>query len=109
MRRGDLVTAVLPRDFGKPRPALVIQSDAFQALPTASLLPLTSDRHDETLLRIDIEPTPSNGLAVPSQIQIDKISTVRRARLGKRMGVVDDATMRRVEEALGRFLGLSPT
>lgn len=106
MRRGDLVTAVLPREFGKPRPAVIVQDDAFAALPTVTLLPLTSELHEERLVRIRVEPSADNGLELPSDIQVDKLTTVRRARLGRRIGTVDDATMQRVAEALVGFLGL---
>lgn len=106
MRRGDFVTAVLPRDFGKPRPALVVQADPFDALPTMTLLPLTSELHDEDLIRINVEPDAENGLERPSQIQVDKATTVRRTKLGARIGTLDEGTMQRVDEALGRFLGL---
>lgn len=107
MRRGDVVTVVLPRDFGKPRPALVVQADAFDGLPTVTLLPFTSDLQDAHLLRIGVEPKPSNGLERLSQVQIDKITTVRTAKLGAQVGTLDAAVMRQVDEALGRFLGIN--
>lgn len=109
MKRGDIVTAVLTRDFGKPRPALVVQADAFEALPTVTLLPFTSDLQDAHLLRIGVEPTASNGLDRMSQVQIDKVTTVRTAKLGGQVGTLDAAVMRRVDEALGRFLGIAAT
>ena len=107
MKRGDVVTAVLPRHFGKPRPALVVQADAFEGLPTVTLLPFTGDLQDAPLLRIGVEPTASNGLDRISQVQIDKVTTVRAAKLGGRLGTLDAAVMRRVDEALGGFLGIA--
>jgi mRNA interferase MazF len=107
MRRGDLVTAVLPRSLGKPRPALIVQADAFEPLPTVTLLPLTSDLQEAHLLRIAVEPSPSNGLELPSQVQIDKPTTVQRVKVGQRIGALDQATLREVDRALSRFLGLS--
>lgn len=107
MKRGDIVTAVLPRNFGKPRPALVVQADAFEGLPTVTLLPFSSDLQDAHLLRIEVEPTASNGLDRMSQVQIDKTTTVRAVNLGGQIGTLDAAVMRRVDEALGRFLGIA--
>ncbi len=106
MRRGDIVTAVLPRAYGKPRPALLIQDDVFEALPSATILPITSELRDAPPLRIPLEAGPQTGLSRPSQVMVDKVQTVPRAKLGRRLGTLDAATMRRVSEALGRFLGL---
>src|SRR5438067_604876 len=60
--RGDLVVAAFPGDYGKPRPALVIQSDGFTRLPSVTVLPLTSDLYPAMLVRINVAPTESNGL-----------------------------------------------
>jgi len=106
LNRGDLVTVVLPGAFGKPRPALLIQDDAFKELPSATILPITSRLRKLPPLRIGIEPGPGSGLRIPSQVQIDKVMTVPRGRIGDRIGALDTATMERVEEALAGFLGL---
>lgn len=107
MNRSDLVTATVPGDYGKPRPVLVIQSDAFQRLPSVTVLPLTSDLQEAPLVRIGIEPTYENGLREHSQIMIDKAATVPWRKVRDRIGRVDDDTMRRVDRALARFLGLA--
>jgi mRNA interferase MazF len=107
MNRSDLVTATVPGDYGKPRRVLVIQSDAFQRLPSVTVLPLTSDLQEAPLVRIDIEPTHENGLRGHSQIMIDKAATVPWRRVSDRIGRVDADTMRRVDRALARFLGLA--
>ncbi|MGH7577918.1 MAG: type II toxin-antitoxin system PemK/MazF family toxin [Longimicrobiales bacterium] len=106
MRRGEIVTAVFPGAYGKPRPALLIQADVFEALPSATLLPITSDLRDLPPIRIDIEPGPESGLRRSSQIMVDKVQTIPRARLGNRLGSLSEEAVRRVDEALGRFLGL---
>jgi mRNA interferase MazF len=106
MTRGDLVIVALPGEYGKPRLALAIQSDAFAEVASLTVLPLTSDLQPTPLVRITIDPTPANGLQVRSQIMVDKAVTVPRARIGRRIGSTDDATMRRVGEALVRFLEL---
>ena len=107
MKRGDIVIAVVQGAFGKPRPALVVQSDAFNDThATIVLCLLTSDVTDAPLFRIDVEPTPANGLAQKSQIMVDKLFALRRERIGKAVGVLDDATMLRVNRTLALWLGL---
>lgn len=106
VNRGDLVTVVIAGDYGKPRPALVIQDDAFLGLPSVTVLQLTSDMREMSLFRIEAEPTPQNGLRKRSVIMVDKAVTIRSARIGKRIGHLDSKTMRAVDRALARFLGL---
>jgi mRNA interferase MazF len=104
MRRGDIVTVALPGDYGKPRPALIIQSDLF-ATAGMTLLPITSHLQELPLLRVDIGT--ESGLERASQIQIDKAQTPRLARIGSVIGRADEATMRSVNRALIVFLGLA--
>jgi mRNA interferase MazF len=85
----------------------VVQDDAFEGLPTVTLLPFTSDLQDAHLLRIGVEPTSSNRLDRTSQVQIDKVTTVRAEKVGGQIGTLDAALMRQVDEALGRFLGIT--
>jgi mRNA interferase MazF len=102
-RRGDLVTIAVGGDYGKPRPALVIQADAFAELPSVTLLRVTSELHEAPLLRITVTPTAGNGLRRSSQIMIDKAVTVPRAKLGPSIGRLDTGTLRMVSRALGVF------
>ncbi|HEV2300141.1 MAG TPA: type II toxin-antitoxin system PemK/MazF family toxin [Stellaceae bacterium] len=104
--RGDLVTAVIPGDYGKPRPALVMQSDAFAELPSVTVLPLTSDLQPAALVRITVEPNRENGLERASQVMVDKATTIPRAKIGRRIGGLDDVMMQEVGSALAAFLGL---
>jgi mRNA interferase MazF len=106
VRRGDFVTIALQGDYGKPRPALVVQSDAFQAMASVTVLRLTSELHDWPLFRVTVEPRRSNGLQKRSQVMIDKAATVARGRIGQRIGRADPVTMRAVDVALAGFLGL---
>lgn len=107
MRRGELVTVALSGDYGKPRPALVIQSDLFGAMPSRTVLLLTSDPEDTPLLRVRVEPTPGNGLCVPSWVMIDKAMSVRADKIGLSFGRLDDAAMVGVNQSLALFLGLA--
>jgi len=106
VNRGDVVAIALPGDYGKPRPALVIQSDAFSALDSVTVLRVTSDMHNFPLFRITVEPNSENGLVKRSQIMIDKAAAVPRANIGQRIGRIDTDTMRQVSDALFDFLDL---
>lgn len=106
MKRGDLVTIAVGGDYGKPRPALIVQADEFEAIPSVTVLRLTSEVHDEPLVRITVQPTPLNGLRVPSQVCVDKAVTVPRARIGPPIGQLDATTLQAVDAALAHFLGL---
>ena len=105
--RGDLITVALQGDFGKPRPAVVIQSDLFDEHPSVTLLPLTSDLRDTPLFRITIEPSPENGLRQRSQIMVDKIHTVPRVKIGPSLGRLSDDEQIAVNRSLMLFLGLA--
>jgi mRNA interferase MazF len=106
MRRGDLVTVAVSGDYGKPRPALVVQSDAFDEHPSVVVLPLTSELHDAPLFRVTAIAGRQTGLRKASQIMVDKATSVSHAKLGPRIGRVDAATMHAVDIALRAFLGL---
>jgi mRNA interferase MazF len=107
MRRGDLVTIALQGDFGKPRPALIIQSDLFNAHPSVTILPVTSELRDAPIFRISIVADEQNGLTAPSQIMVDKPQTIARAKVGKVIGHLDDATLLAVNRSLAIFLGFA--
>ena len=106
MKRGDLVTIALQGDFGKPRPALVVQSDLFDEHPSVTILPVPSELRDAPLFRIRIDPAPTNGLQKPSQVMVDKAMTVSRDKLGPAFGRIDADTLLEVERCLAVFLGL---
>lgn len=107
MRRGDLVTVALRGDLGKPRPALVIQSDLFDAHPSVAILPVTSELRATPLFRIDVQANALNGLSKPSQVMVDKPQSIAREKVGAVIGRVDDETMLAVNRALAVFLGFA--
>lgn len=108
MRRGDVVTAALPGDFGKPRPALVIQADLFNTTHASiTILPVTGTLVDAPLFRITLEPSLENGLKKISQIMVDKAISVRRERVNKVLGRLGDDVMIRVNRALAVWLGVA--
>ena len=105
---GSIVSIAVQGDFGKPRPALLIQSDMFnEAHATLTVLLISSELIDAPLFRLTIEPDQSNGLTQQSQIQVDKAMTVRREKVGQVIGRVDDAMMVQVNRALAIWIGLA--
>lgn len=107
MKRGDIVTVSLPGDYGKPRPALIIQSDFFDVHPSVTVLPITSELREAPLFRITVNPNKENGLYKISQVMIDKSHTIQREKLKERFGKLDDASMLAINRALAVFLGFA--
>lgn len=107
MKRGELVTVAMPGDFGKPRPALVIQSDRLGHTGTVTVLLLSGTLVDAPLLRPTVQPSPQNGLRKASQVMVDKAMSVKRDRLGPPFGRLDDESMLAVTRSLAVFLGLA--
>ncbi len=105
--RGELITIALQGDFGKPRPALVIQADMFSAIDSVTVIPLTSTLHDTPLMRFTLTPSKTNGLQKISQLSIDKIQTVQRNKVGKPFGKISNAELIEVERLVAVFLGIS--
>jgi len=101
------VTVAVAGDFGKPRPALVIQSDRFSDTATVTVLLLSSTLARAPLLRIDVEPSSENGLQRPSQVMVDKVMTARREKVGPAFGRLDDAAMLAINRALALFFGFA--
>jgi mRNA interferase MazF len=109
MRRGDVVTVTAPGDYGKPRPAVVIQSDVInQADPDSVILTLITGavRH-APLLRLTIDPTPENGLQKASQVMVDKLVTVRREKIGNTVGRLSGKALLELNRLLALVIGLA--
>jgi mRNA interferase MazF len=108
MKRGDVVTVAAAGDYGKPRPAVMVQTDALPAKHASVVVcQLTSEPGPELDFRIWIDPSSSNGLHARSQIMADKPVTVRRERVGKRIGRLEEADITRLNSALAFVLGLA--
>jgi mRNA interferase MazF len=107
VRRGQFVVVATTGDYGKPRPALIVQSDLFAELPSAVICPLTSMlRDDADQFRLQVDPSKRNGLREVSQIAIDKITAIPAAKIGAVIGEADEALLKRVNRALALFLAL---
>lgn len=107
MKRGDLVTVAPQGDFGKPRPALVVQADHFDEHPSVTVLPVTSTLVAAPLMRVTIEPTAQNGLRKRSQIMIDKAVTIRREKITQIIGRMEPDALIEVDRCLAVFLGIA--
>ncbi|UCI08440.1 type II toxin-antitoxin system PemK/MazF family toxin [Mesorhizobium sp. B1-1-8] len=108
MKRGDVVIVAAAGDYGKPRPAVIVQTDAFpENYPSVVVCQMTSDVVDAPDFRIMIEPSEKNGLRIRSQIMVDKPVTVRRERIGQLVGHLADADIGRLNIALAFVMGLA--
>ena len=107
MRRGDFVTIAMQGDFGKPRPALVIQADQFSDHTSTTVLPITSALVTAPLFRVTVQPSAENGLQKPSQVMVDKAITVRRDKVGLAFGRIDSDALHELERCLAVFLGIA--
>ena len=108
IRRGDVVTVAASGDYGKPRPAVVVQSDVFPAEHASVVVcQMTSTLNDAPDFRLTIAPSMLNGLRIPSQIMADKPVAVRRERIGARIGQLDRQDVARLNRALAFCLGLA--
>ncbi|MGH3493312.1 MAG: type II toxin-antitoxin system PemK/MazF family toxin, partial [Sciscionella sp.] len=108
VRRGELWTASGGRhDASKPRPVLIVQDDRFDATDSITICPLTTDLTEIPLLRIPLIAAVDSGLAAPSRLMVDKLTTMPRSKLGERIGAVTDTDMVALSRALVVFLGLT--
>jgi mRNA interferase MazF len=108
VKRGDVWTVSGGPDYaGKPRPAVIVQDDAFDATASVTICPFTTHVAAAPLLRLDIEPSPENGLRAASQLMIDKITTVSKNKLQRRVGRLSVEDIVRLNRAVLVFLGLA--
>lgn len=108
MKRGEIWTVSGGTKYtGKPRPAAIIQDERFDGTDSITICAFTSDPTDAPLFRLEIEPTARNGLKSSSRLMVDKVSTIPKARIGTRVGRLDDEDLARLNRALVVFLGLA--
>ncbi len=108
MKRGEVWTVSGGTPYArKPLPAVIVQEDRFDSTSSVTLCLFTSDQTDAPLMRMLVEPSPRNGLQSASRLMIDKISTVPKERLGKRLGKLNDGDVIRLNRSLIVFLGLA--
>lgn len=108
MRRGEVWTIAGGGDYtGKPRPAVIVQDDSFDATASITICAFTTDPTDAPLFRIRVEPSEQNGLRAPSQLMVDKLTTISKERLGSKIGRLDDEDLVRLNRAILVFLGMA--
>jgi mRNA interferase MazF len=108
VKRGEIWTVSGGASYtGKTRPAVIVQEDRFSQTASITLCAFTTDTTEAPLLRMVIEPTDRNGLKNSSRLMIDKVTTVPKTRLGKRVGKLSDEDLVRLNRALTVFLGLA--
>ncbi len=95
----------LQGDYGKPRPALIVQSDLLTDLESVVLCPVTSNLRNATF-RVIVEPNPANGLSTLSQVMVDKLSTLPRTKISEPFGRLDDERMKMIDRALLLVIGV---
>jgi mRNA interferase MazF len=106
--RGEIVVVATRGTYtGKPRPALVVQSDLFNSThASVTVCPITSDCIDATMFRVSVPPGSRTGLQTPSQIMVDKVVSVPRSSIAKAIGRCEDLELHTVDDALRRWLAL---
>ncbi len=108
MRRGDIYIAAARGAYtGKTRPVVIVQDDRFDSTASVTVCPLTTNTVEAPLVRITVEPTDTTGIEMPSQIMVDKTTTMPRVNVRDHLGQLADADLVRLDRALLVFLGLA--
>ena len=108
MKRGEIWTGADDAQYaGKPRPVVIIQNAHFDVLDSITICGFTKDPTNLPLFRVLVEPSKLNGLEFPSRIMVDKILTIRKNRLGYRIGRLEEKDIARLDRAIATFLGLT--
>ena len=108
MRRGEIWTVSAGGAYaGKPRPAVIVQSDRFDATASITVCAFTSDETEAPLFRLLVDPDADNGLEKPSHLMVDKITTVHKTKLGKQIGRLAAQDLARLDRAIVVFLGVA--
>ena len=106
--RGDLVLVAFPGGYGKVRPAVIVQADAFtESFGSVIACPFTSISGEDEVARVSVVATNSNGLEIDSTIMVEKIAAVPRNKIARVIGHLDDKTVARLDQSLAALLGLA--
>jgi mRNA interferase MazF len=108
MRRGEIWTVSGGKDYaGKPRPAVILQDDRFDGTASITICAFTTDETEAPLFRLPVEPNERNGLRATCRLMVDKITTIPKSRIGKRVGRLEEEDILRLNRAVFVFLGLA--
>jgi mRNA interferase MazF len=107
VNRGEIWTIAGGADYaGKPRPAVIVQNDDFDATPSITICPLSSAPVENVYARFAVNPSESNGLEVRSYVMVDKVSTILRSKVGRLVGHLDAKDVSLLNQRVALFLGL---
>lgn len=110
LRRGDIVVYSAAGDYGKPRPAVIVQSDLFNETHGSLVLcPITSELTGLKLFRVEIAAARGNGLKKKSEVLIDKLTAAGRSRISARVGRLSSRELDAIDQALRTWLDLDQT
>ena len=110
MKRGEIWTVAGGPDYaGKPRPCVIIQNDAFNETTSITVCSITSDPTESPTIRLAIEPAKDNGLERMSRLMADKVTTVPKSKLGKKIGQLNSSDLQKLNQSVIIFLGLADT
>ncbi len=107
MKRGEVWVVSGAGYAGKPRPAVIVQDDRFDATASVTVCVFTTDGTEAPLFRLPVTPSERNGLRLVSRLMVDKLTTVSKESLGERIGRLDDEDVVRLNRAILVFLGLA--
>ena len=107
MKRGEIRSVSATGYAGKPHPAVIVQSDKFDATDSITVCLFTTDAADAPYVRLQVAPTEQNGLHSISRLMVDEIVTIHKRKVGKRLGLLDRADVLRLDRAIMVFLGLA--
>lgn len=107
VKRGDIVTVAAPGDYGKPRPAIVIQSDWLASTDSVLVTLMTSALFDAPIYRLNVEATPESGLKARSQVMVEKILAVPREKCGPKIGRLDETSTVALNHMLAVVIGIA--
>ncbi len=108
MKRGEIWTVSGGQEYaGKPRPAVIVQDDNFDATASVTICAFTTDATEAPIFRLLVEPTEENGLRADSRLMVDKLTTVPKVKIGSRVGRLADSDLLRLNRAVVVFLGLA--
>ena len=107
MKRGEVWTIAGEGYAGKPRPAVIVQDDRFDATASITVCAFTTDLTDAPLIRLPVSPAGPNGLRSASRVMVDKITTICKSQMGKQVGRLDQEDLARLDRAILVFLGLA--
>ncbi len=106
MKRGDVVIVAVQGDHGKPRPALVVQSDLIAGVDTTLVCLITTSTDREAAFRLAVSPSLANGLRADSYVMMDKTTMVLRQKCGAVVGRLSDEEMDQFDARLALVFGL---